>query len=387
MRRMRCAACGFENPAAAKFCQECGAPQQRSCTGCGAALPPAANFCHDCGAAQKAGAREPSAGTAGAGATAPRLRSSESLIGGRYQVVRPLGEGSRKRVYLARDTRLGREVALSLIKTEGLDEAGRQRVRHETQAMAKLGDHRNVVTVHDVGDDGETLHIVSEYMDGGDVAGRLRAAEGGRLPVEEAIRIAAEVAAGLAHAHDHGVVHRDVKPGNVWLKRNGGVALGDFGLAVSADRTRITAEGMMVGTVSYMPPEQALGRPADARSDLYALGVTLYEMLTGHPPFGGDDAVAIISQHIHTPPVAPSWHSDRIPKPLDELVLRLLAKGPEQRPSCAAEVKKALDAIAEASLVAPVLSPDSLNLLDSLASGPGAGGDPTARRRRRGALG
>src|SRR5262249_52957479 len=132
----------------------------------------------------------------------------------------------------------------------------------------------------------------------------------------------------LAYAHGYGIIHRDLKPGNVWLTKEGTAKLGDFGLAVALDQTRLTATGMIVGTVGYLPPEQALGQPPDARSDLYALGAMLYELVTGRPPFVGDDPVAIISQHVHTAPVAPSWHAPAVPKPLEALILRLLEKDP-----------------------------------------------------------
>ena len=149
------------------------------------------------------------------------------------------------------------------------------------------------------------------------------------------MRIGEQVCQALQHAHGRGIIHRDLKPGNVWLDADGNAALGDFGLAVAIDRSRMTMVGMMVGTVAYMPPEQALGRTPDARSDLYALGAMLYEMVTGRPPFLGDDAVGVISQHINTPPVDPSWHSPECPKPLEALILRLLAKSPDERPGSA----------------------------------------------------
>ena len=120
-------------------------------------------------------------------------------------------------------------------------------------------------------------------------------------------------------------------PGNVWLTGDGVAKVGDFGLAVAIDRSRLTAEGMMVGTVSYMPPEQAMGGEVTPRADLYSLGAMLYEMVTGRPPFLGDDSVAIIGQHINTPPVAPTWHNYTCPRPLESLILRLLAKDPNER--------------------------------------------------------
>jgi hypothetical protein len=359
---MRCASCQHENPAAARFCQECGGRLRSACGGCGTELPPAAKFCHECG--RRVGAE------AAASAPAPEP-AQRSFAGGRYELRELLGEGARKRVHLAWDARLEREVALSLIKTEGLDEAGRLRARREAQAMARLGDHPNIGTVHDIGDEDGQLYIVSEYMPGGDLEQALReAGEERRLGGDEAVRIATQLCHALEHAHGRGVIHRDVKPGNVWLGGDGTVKLGDFGLAVSTDRSRITHEGMMVGTAAYMAPEQALGRAPDARSDLYALGATLYEMLTGRPPFLGDDAVAIISQHLHTPPVSPSWHNREIPQRLEKLVLELLEKDPERRPADAAAVGERLaQATAPSTERVEPSEPPSANPLDRLASG------------------
>src|SRR6266511_3056370 len=133
------------------------------------------------------------------------------------------------------------------------------------------------------------------------------------------LRIADQVCQALEYAHAKGIVHRDLKPGNVWLTADGTAKLGDFGLAVALDRSRLTQAGMMVGTVSYMPPEQATGGEVSARSDLYSLGCMLYEMVTGRPPFVGDESVAIITQHLNAPPVAPSWHVPDLPVALEAL--------------------------------------------------------------------
>jgi tetratricopeptide (TPR) repeat protein len=164
--------------------------------------------------------------------------------------------------------------------------------------------------------------------------------------MKRALSIAEDLCQALAHAHEHGIVHRDVKPANIWLTGNGVAKLGDFGLAAAGDHSRLTLAGTFVGTAAYMAPEQAMGNQADARSDLYALGCVLYEMLTGRPPFLGDDALAVISQHVNTPPVVPSWHNSQVSPPLEALVVRLLAKAPEERPASAIAVLDELRSIA-----------------------------------------
>ncbi|MEO6197316.1 MAG: protein kinase, partial [Dehalococcoidia bacterium] len=319
---------------------------------------------------------------AGLGATptptptpAPSPALPGAFAGGRYTVQRFLGEGGRKRVYLAHDTTLDRDVAVAVIKTDGLDDDGLKRVKREAQAMARLGDHPNIVTIHDIGEekgpDGRSQpYIVSQYMGGGDLEAMLNKAPDRRLPIAEAIRIAQQVVQGLAHAHGLGIIHRDLKPGNIWLTEDGTPKIGDFGLAVSLDRSRLTMEGMMVGTVAYMPPEQALGRQPDARSDLYSLGCVTYEMVTGRTPFLGDDPVAIISQHINTAPVAPSWHNPEVPKALEALIMRALAKDPDQRPESAASIPQVFQAIVDSSsTTAPAAAESDANPLDRLAGG------------------
>jgi class 3 adenylate cyclase len=329
------------------------------CAGCGRSNPPDSAFCSGCGTrlgsdSARADEIPPARPSAGSSATeAPRTHPGPapapppaeiptSFAANRYLVSRFLGAGARKQVYLARDTRLDRDVAVAVIPTRGIDEGARLRVQREAQAMGRLGDHPNIVTIYDVLDEDGDLLLVSQYMAGGDLERRLREAPDGRLSVEESVRIARELCQALEHAHARGVIHRDLKPGNVWLGEDGAVKLGDFGLAVAVDRSRLTQEGMIVGTVAYMPPEQAMGRGGEVRSDLYALGAMLYEMMTGRPPFLGDDAVAIISQHIHTPPVAPTWHNPEVPRDLEGLILALLEKDPARRPESALRVDQSL---------------------------------------------
>ena len=293
-----------------------------------------------------------------------------SFAAGRYQVKRFLGEGGKKRVYLAHDSTLDREVAFALIKTEGLDDTSRTRIQREAQAMGRLGSHPHIVTVFDLGEEQDQPYMVTELMGGGDVEGLIEEADDHRLPLEQAIGIAAETCRGLDFAHGRGIVHRDLKPGNVWLTEDGTAKIGDFGLAVALDRSRLTTEGMMVGTVSYMPPEQAMGGDVTPRSDLYSLGAMLYQMVTGRPPFLGDDSVSIIGQHINTPPVSPTWHNGECPRPLEALIMRLLAKDPSERPESATDVLSALDAIdLTTSVEQPATALDAAQALDSLAGG------------------
>ena len=265
-----------------------------------------------------------------------------------------LGEGGKKKVYLVHDSTLDRDVAFALIKTEKLDDESRTRITREAQAMGRLGDHPNIVTVYDFGDHEGQPYIVLPVMSGGDVEGLIEKAPEHRLPLEQAIGITKSVCQGLEFAHSKGIIHRDLKPGNIWMSADGTAKIGDFGLAVAVDLSRLTQEGMMVGTVSYMPPEQAMGGKVTPKADLYSLGAMLYEMVTGRPPFIGDDSVAIIGQHINTSVVSPAWHRADLPAGLEVLILQLLEKDPEKRPDSAADVLKALESIEQGKVTETV---------------------------------
>jgi hypothetical protein len=311
-----------------------------------------------------------SAGEGNPMASVPSVGPSEvptSFANGRYEVKSLLGEGGKKKVYLAHDTTLDRDVAFGLIKAEGLDLEGRQRINREAQAMARLGDHHNLMPIFDLGEESGRPYMVQPLMVGGDVEALIADAEDGRPSLEDALRISSEICSGLEFAHSKGIIHRDLKPGNVWLTDDGTIRIGDFGLALSIDRSRLTQEKMMVGTVSYMPPEQATGGEVTVQADLYSLGAMLYEMVTGRPPFLGDDDIAIIGQHVNTPPVAPSWHNQSLPQTLDSLIMRLLAKDPAERPSSAADVLQALEAIDLSD--AAVAHEEGQGSLDSMSGG------------------
>ena len=272
-----------------------------------------------------------------ADATLLRPTTGKTFAGGRYVVRRALGEGGQKLVYLVHDLTLDRECAFALIKTELLEPEDRLRLEREAKAMAQLGAHSNIVTVFDVGVEDDRPYMVYEYVPGGDLRQELRAG-GTPLPIDRALTIASGIASALAVAHKRGIIHRDLKPANVLLSEDSEAKLGDFGLALAVDRSRLTVPGVVMGTAAYMSPEQALGQPGDERSDLYALGALMYEMVTGRPPFVGDDALAVISQHVNTAPVAPSSHHAAVPPSLDALILRMLAKAPDERPESAALV-------------------------------------------------
>src|SRR5215218_9848382 len=288
------------------------------CPNCGRPLPPGATACSACSDMAET--------------VAPAHSAPVDLIAGRYLPQRLLGRGGAKEVWLAHDLTLDRPVAIARARSGAAGAEARERMRHEARLMARLGDHPHVVTVYDAVEDEGALHIVARYMAGGSLAERLAAAPGGRLPAGEVLRVGRALADALAHAHEHGVVHRDVKPDNVWVAGDGSAGLGDFGIAVAADDPAATAGGSATGTPFYQAPEQAAGMAPRPETDLYALGATLWELLCGRPPFLGPDAAALREQHRQAEPDPPSRHAAGVPPELDSLILALLAKAPPDRP-------------------------------------------------------
>ena len=271
-------------------------------------------------------------------------RAPVTIAGGRYRIEGHLGQGTSKRVQLARDLELDRQVALSFFTGVSSQEAQRERVWREVRTMARLGDHAHTVTVHDIGEHEGLTYLVCQYVAGGSVAGRLRAQ--GSLPVGLALRIARDTADALAYAHARGVVHRDVKPSNIWLGDDDQALLGDFGVALVADSARITREHAIVGTAAYMAPEQASGAAVDERSDLYSLGASLFEMLCGRPPYVGR-AAEVILQVVHTPAPDVREINRDVPEPVARFVARLLSKRPDARPASAVQARETLDGLLE----------------------------------------
>ena len=260
----------------------------------------------------------------------------DSTGSGRFEVVRPIGEGAMKQVFLARDTLLDRDVALAKMRTDDVDDEAIARAMREVRALARLGDHPHVVTVYDTGEQEGRPYFVCQYLSGGSLRDVLRSQ--GALGVAGATRLVSDVCEALAYAHAAGIIHRDVKPGNVLLDERGRALLGDFGIAAAADRTQLTATGAVLGTVAYMAPEQAMGEPVPA-SDMYALGAMFYELICGVPPFQGN-AMAVLHQHLHAQAPVPSSTVRTTPAVIDRLVLDLLAKDPTARPDAVATVSR-----------------------------------------------
>ncbi|MCX2968066.1 MULTISPECIES: Stk1 family PASTA domain-containing Ser/Thr kinase [Streptomyces] len=259
--------------------------------------------------------------------------------GGRYQLRDLLGAGGMASVHLAYDSVLDRQVAVKTLHSElGREAAFRERFRREAQAVAKLA-HTNIVSVYDSGEDtlqGAVVpYIVMEYVDGKPLRTELDEdiRRHGAMPTEKALKITGDVLAALDASHELGLVHRDIKPGNVMMTRRGVVKVMDFGIARAMESgvTSMTQTGMVVGTPQYLSPEQALGRGVDARSDLYTVGIMLFELLTGRLPFDADSPLAIAYAHVQEEPVAPSSINRSVPPAADAIVARALRKNPNER--------------------------------------------------------
>lgn len=261
------------------------------------------------------------------------------VLGGRYEIHRRLARGGMAQVYLARDRSLDRPVAIKeLVPEFATDPSFVERFRREAQAAANLA-HPNIVGVYDWGTQDGTYFIVMEYVDGPSLSQVIR--RDGALHPRRAAELAGEVAGALGFAHSRGVVHRDVKPGNVLLTGSGQSKVTDFGIAraLSSPDEDLTQAGSVMGTATYFSPEQAQGLPVDPRSDLYSLGVVLYEMVTGRAPFTGDTPLAIAYKHVQDQPAAPSTIISDLPRGMDAIIMKLLSKRPDDRYASAEELR------------------------------------------------
>ena len=266
----------------------------------------------------------------------------ERVLGGRYRLVRHLARGGMAEVYVAEDQLLNRTVAVKVLFPElAHDEAFVERFRREARAAASLN-HHNIVSVYDFGEDEGSWFIVMEYVEGRNLRDIIRAE--GPMDPAQATEIGAEVAAALAAAHAQGIIHRDVKPANVLIAADAGtVKVADFGIARAAGaRQGLTMPGTVLGTATYLSPEQAQGAEVDFRTDVYSLGMVLYEMLAGKPPFTGDSPVAVAYQQLSQTAPPPSTHNAGVPPALDAIVMKAMSKKPDDRQATAEEIREEL---------------------------------------------
>lgn len=250
---------------------------------------------------------------------------------GRYEVLGELGQGAMGIVYKARDPLIDRVVAIKTINLGlALDEKDEYEGRfyQEAKAAGRLS-HPNIVTIYDVGKSGDVAYIAMEFLEGRELRDIMN--DGGQLPVDQVLDIVAQVAQGLAYAHEHDIVHRDVKPSNIMVVRDGHVKITDFGIARMASSAVRTQTGMVLGSPKYMSPEQVMGKTIDQRSDIFSLGVMLYEMLTGQAPFNGENVNAIMYQTLNAVPAPPNVLNSAVPEMLNFIVAKALAKSLDDR--------------------------------------------------------
>jgi serine/threonine protein kinase len=270
------------------------------------------------------------------------MPDAATILSDRYELGPELGHGGMARVLRGTDRQLGRHVAIKVLSPPyDRDQAFVERFRREAHAAARLN-HPSIVAVYDTGSDDGTHYIVTELVEGETLSDLLD--RGGPLPPERAVDIATGVTRALAAAHERGVVHRDVKPGNVMLTPDDRVKVVDFGIARAAGAESVTRSGLVLGSAPYLSPEQARGEPGDERSDIYALGCVLYQMLTGQPPFHADTPVATLYLHVHEQAQPPSSVRE-VPADLEAIVLRCLEKEPAARFQSATELEHALRAV------------------------------------------
>ena len=290
------------------------------------------------------------------------------VLNGRYEVESRLGEGGMATVFGGSDRLLGRKVAIKVLARQyAKDRTAVERFRREAQAAAGLN-HPNVVSVFDTGSDDGVHYIVMERVEGRTLADIIR--NEGALPPSRAADIAAGVCRALSSAHEKGMVHRDVKPGNVLLTPEGGVKVADFGIARVASVDTLTATGSVMGTASYLSPEQARGGSIDARSDIYSLGCVLYEMLTGTRASGGETPLSIAYKHVEEEPEPPSSLNPAVPPELEAVVEKAMAKDPDDRYGSAAEMARDLGEAAPTAPLEPTAAVAQVERTDVLPVSP-----------------
>ncbi len=292
---------------------------------------------------------------------------------GRYRIVELLGRGGMAEVYKAYQASLDRHVAMKLMHSFlAEDKDFFERFTREAKNVAALN-HPNVIQIYDFDQQGDTTYMVMEYIDGGTLKDRLEKlhTEGQRLPLDESIRIIKEVGAALSYAHKRGMIHRDVKPANVMIDSAGRVTLTDFGIAKIVSGAKFTASGSILGTPSYMAPEQGLGQPGDARADIYSLGVMLYQLVTGRLPYEADTPVAVILKHVNEQLPPPRALNPTLPQGVENIIIKALAKNPAQRYQSVDEMLAHLDDLRAASRI-DLPADSTVNTQAGIRADPGA---------------
>ena len=250
-------------------------------------------------------------------------------IDGRYQIIRTIGEGGMANVYLAYDTILDREVAVKILRGDlAGDEKFVKRFQREAKAASSLN-HPNIVEMYDVGEDDGNYFLVMEFVDGRTLKSLVK--KRGALSLTEVIDIMLQLTSGIAHAHDSYLIHRDLKPQNVLMLEDGRAKITDFGIAVALNSTELTQTNSVMGSVHYLPPEQANGGGASVKSDIYSLGILMYELLIGKLPFKGENAVEIAIKHMKEPIPSVRSQNESIPQSIENIILKACAKNPKNR--------------------------------------------------------
>jgi len=289
----------------------------------------------------------------------------------RYEILRKIGSGGMAEVYLAHDRHLDRDVALKVLHSRHAeDESFIERFRREASNAASLN-HPNIVQIYDRGEAEGTYYIAMEYLEGRPLKDLI--VRYAPLQTEHVVSIATQILEALRFSHRKHIVHRDIKPQNIVVDDEGRVKVTDFGIARAGGASRLTDTGSILGTAHYLSPEQAQGIPVEAASDLYSLGVVIYEMATAHLPFTGDNPVAIAMQHVHDLPIAPRSRVPSIPENLEHVILRALAKAPEQRYLTADAFLEDLRRVQHGEYVSPLLPPEAATQLLPAAAVAGAG--------------